>query len=429
MSLALVLLLAVTPQDTLRLAAGVHEGPLVLTRPTVVIGAPGAVIRGPGRGSVVEVRAPRSVIRGVRIEHSGRDADRYDAGVAVRADSVTLEDLVIRDMLFGVHVENARGVTLRRLDIAGPAGLPESERGDGITFYASRGAVAEGNRIEHVRDGVYFSYADSVVVRDNVVSRVRFGVHYMYSHDNRFEGNTFTDNAAGAVIMFSRGLVVTDNVFAWNAGSRSYGLVLQSASDATVRGNVLVGNGIGVFFDNAIRVAFEDNVVSGNWLGLRLYPNSERTRLTGNAILDNTFDAAGGGTAANYELCREGRGNYWGAAAARGYDLDGDGRLDRPHTAGVPLAEVALQRASLRLFLDTPAAGLIAWAERSFPVFDVAGVVDECPLARPAALATLSRLPATPAGSGTGPLPQQAAGALALAAGVGLLLVARRRRP
>ena len=429
MSLALVLLLAVGPQDTLRLAAGVHEGPLVLTRPTVVIGALGAVIRGSGTGSVVEVRAAHSQIRGVRIEHSGRNADGYDAGVAVRADSVLLEDLVIRDILFGVHVENARGVTLRRLDIAGPAGLPESERGDGITFYSSRGAVAEGNRIAQVRDGIYFSYADSVVVRDNVVTRVRFGVHYMFSHHNRFERNTFTDNAAGAVIMFSRGLVVTDNVFAWNAGSRSYGLVLQSASDATVRGNLLVGNGIGVFFDNAIRVAFTDNVVSGNWLGLRLFDNSERVQVTGNAIGDNTFDASGGGVAGSYELCVAGRGNYWGAAAARGYDLDGDGALDVPHAAGAPLAEVAMQRAALRLFLDTPAAGVIDWAERTFPVFDVAGVVDACPLARPPEPPMLARLPAAPAGTGTGPGSQQAAGALALAAGVGLLWVAHRRRP
>ena len=429
MNAVLALLVAMAaPQDTLRLGPGVHDGPLVLTRRTVVLGAPGAVVRGPGLGSVVEVRASGTVIRGVRIERSGRDPDHYDAGVSVRADSVVLEDLVIRDVLFGVHVQNARGTVLRRLDIAGPPGLPESQRGDGITFYDSRHAVAEGNRITHMRDGVYFSYADSMVVRENRVSQVRFGLHYMYSHDNRFEHNVFTDNAAGAVIMFSHGLVVTDNVFAWNAGSRSYGLVLQSASDAAVHGNILVGNGIGVFFDNAIRVAFADNVVAGNWLGLRLFANSERTRISGNAIVDNTFDATGGGAAGAYELCSGGRGNYWSAAAARGYDLDGDGTLDVPHPAGAPLAEVAMRRATLRLFLDTPAADLIDWAERTLPVFDVGGVVDSCPLARPPTPAMLARLPAAPAGHGTSGGPQQAAGVLVLTAGAGLLVVAGRRR-
>ena len=151
--------------------------------------------------------------------------------------------------------------------------------------------MVEGTTIADMRDGIYFSYSDSIRVVDNKVSRVRFGLHYMFSHVNRFERNVFTDNAAGAVIMFSRGLVITDNVFAWNAGARSYGLVLQQATDPVVTGNLLVGNGIGVFFDNVIRGTFTENVVAGNWLGLQLFSNSEANRVTDNAIFANTFES------------------------------------------------------------------------------------------------------------------------------------------
>jgi nitrous oxidase accessory protein len=426
--LSLVLFSLVTGStDTLRLGPGIHLGPLVLSRRTVVIGTPGAVLRGDGRGTVLVVQARGSVVRGLRIENSGRNPDHYDAAVRVAADSVTLEDLTIRGALFGVYVDQARDVVLRRLDISGFPATREGDRGDGISFYYSRAILAEGNTIARVRDGIYFSYSDSVVVRDNRVSQVRFGLHYMFSHANRFEHNVFTDNAAGAVIMNSRNVTITDNVFAWNAGTRSYGLVLQTATEPAVRGNTFVGNGVGVFFDNVIHGTFSGNLVAANWLGLELFANSENTTLTGNAVVGNTFDASGGGGGGAYTLCSAGRGNYW-SAARDGYDLDGDGVLDAPHDASSPLAELALSRESLRPLLDSPAARALGWAERTFPVFATTGVVDSCPLARAPRLAALGELPPAPAArlGGTG---SQRATSVILLVGATFVLVRGRRRP
>lgn len=424
----LILALAQAP-DTIRLGPGLHPGPLVLERRTVVLADSGAVLRGTGTGTVLTIRGRGSVVRGLRIEGSGRSPDHYDAGILVAADSVVLDSLEIRDVLFGVYLKQVRGVVLRQLDIAGQAGRAEGQQGDGITFYYSQGVVAQGNRIADVRDGMYFSYSDSVVVADNRVSRVRFGLHYMFSHENRFERNVFTDNAAGAVIMNSRHVRVTDNVFAWNAGSRSYGLVLQQASDPVVSGNLLVGNGIGVFFDNVIRGTFTDNLIAGNWLGLHLFTNSEETRITGNTIVGNTFDASGGAAEGAYRLCVNGRGNYWAAAARDGYDLRGDGVLDAPYATTSPLAELALNREGLRLFLNSPAARALAWAERTFPVFDAGGVTDSCPLAHPPQPAMLGALPAAPAGHVGGRGGQGVAGVVALGLGLVVLVAGRRRRP
>ncbi len=424
----LLLALSLAP-DTVRLGPGIHPGPLVLARPTVLLGAPGAILRGNGNGSVLIVAAGGCVVRGLRIEGSGRNPDGPDAGVLVRADSVTLEDLVIRDMLFGVYLLQARGAVLRRLDIEGARGLREGQMGDGIYLYNSRGVVAEANRITYVRDGIYFSYSDSARVTDNRVSHVRFGLHYMFSHHNRFERNVFTDNAAGALLMNSNGVVVTDNVFAWNAGVRSYGLVLQTATEPVVRGNSFVGNGIGVFFDNVIGGEFADNVVAGNWLGLQLFANSERTRITGNTMTSNTFDATGGDAAGAFQFCVAGRGNYWSAAADGGFDLDGDGVFDAAHAASSPLAELALTRGGLRLFLGSPAARTLTWAERTFPVFALSQVTDACPLAAPPHAATLTRLPVAPAATGgTGSSGQAVVGAGAIFVGLAFMLASRRRR-
>jgi len=413
------------PPDTLRLGPGVHPGPLVISRPTVVLGVPGAVLRGSGRGSVIEITAPGTVVRGLRIERSGRDTDRDDAGVMVRADSVTLEDLQIRDVLFGVYLRQVRDVAIRRVDIEGPRGLPESRTGNGIHLHYSRGITVADSRIAWMRDGIYFEYTDSATVTSNTVTRSRFGLHYMFSHWNRFERNRFSHNAAGAVVMNSNGVVIRDNVFAWNTGSRAFGLVLQTATEPRVEGNLLVGNAIGTFFDNVIRGRFTGNLVAENWLGFQLFDNSEGTVVTGNAITGNTFDASGGATPGAYRFCEGGRGNYWGAAARQGYDLDGDGVLDQPYGASSPLAELARGREGLRLFLDSPAAQALDWAERTFPVFDVEQAEDACPAARPPEIGALASLPAeAEAGTST----QYAAAAASAIAGLGLLAVPVRRR-
>ena len=424
--IALLVLLVAAPPDTLRLSGGVHQGPLIVSRPTLVLGAPGAVIRGSGKGSVVEIRAPGTTLRGLRIEHSGRNVDDDDSGILVTADSVLLEDLVIRDILFGVYLRKVRGITLRRVDIEGPSGLPESQTGNGIHLHYSRAITIADSRIASVRDGMYFEYTDSAVVTGNTVTRSRFGLHYMFSHHNRFENNLFSHGSAGAVVMNSNRLIIRENVFAWNTGSRSFGLVLQTATDPTIEQNLFVGNGIGTFFDNVIRGRYIGNLVAENWLGLQLYDNSEQTEITGNAIVGNTFEATGGSGSGSYLLCVEGRGNYWAGAARNGYDLDGNGVLDEAYAVSSPVAELARSREGLRLFLGTPAARTLDWAERTFPVFDMDRVEDACPAARPPQLRVISALPAagTERGAGT----QYVAAAASLAAGLGLLIIPNRGR-
>jgi nitrous oxidase accessory protein len=422
----LVAVLLLAAPDTLRFGPGVHLGPLVISRPTVVVGAPGAVIRGSGRGSVIQIRSAGTVLRGLRIEHSGRDMDHDDAGVMVTADSVLLEDLQIRDVLFGIYMRKVRDVTLRRLDIEGPTGLPESQTGNGIHLHASRGITITDSRIAVVRDGMYFEYTDSAVVSGNTIARTRFGLHYMFSHNNRFERNVFTHGAAGAVVMNSRGLIIRENVFAWNSGSRSFGLILQTATAPLVERNLFVGNGIGTFFDNVIGGRYIGNLVAENWLGLQLYGNSEQTEITGNSMVGNTFEVTGGAQDGAYIFCANGRGNFWGGAALDGYDLDGDGVLDEPYAASSPLAELAQTREGLRLFLGSPAARTLEWAEHTFPIFVLDQAEDECPAARPSDFRMLAALPNRSDEGGT--TTQYAAAAGSLVAGLVILLAPARLR-
>ena len=91
-----------------------------------------------------------------------------------------------------------------------------------------------GTRIRDTRDGVYFSFVDRSEVRDNDIEGVRYGLHYMYSDENRFEGNVFRDNAAGAALMNSKGIVLRRNQFLANQSHRSYGVLLQTVEGTTL---------------------------------------------------------------------------------------------------------------------------------------------------------------------------------------------------
>ena len=385
------------PGDVVLLGAGRHEGNVVLDRRITLAGAPGAVVAGSGRGSVIRVTGSGARVTGLTVERSGGDIDRDDAGVAVEADSVRLEDLVVRDVLHGVYLREARAVELRRVTIRGRARLQPNDRGDGIHFFHSVGARAEHNDIADVRDGMYFSYSDSAVVRGNSVTRSRYGLHYMFSHVNVFEDNRFTHSAAGSSIMNSRDVVARRNVFAWNRGVSSFGLLQQTTERTVLEENAFVGNGTGLWLDGAVDGVIRHNLVAGNFVGLALLGSATGNLVAGNAITGNTYAATG--DAADSRFCADGGGNWWDGD--RGYDLDGDGRHDLPYRPGSPLTELSRERPALRLYLGSPAASALEWAERALPVFRVAALTDDCPLAEaPVRVPAVPAQPALPSGGG-----------------------------
>jgi hypothetical protein len=100
--------------------------------------------------------------------------------------------------------------------------------------------------------------------------------------------------------------------------------------------------------------------------------------------------------------------------------------LDEPYAASSPLAELAQTREGLRLFLGSPAARTLEWAEHTFPIFDLDQAEDECPAARPSDFRMLAALPNRSDEGGT--TTQYAAAAGSLVAGLVILLAPARLR-
>src|SRR5690606_15345764 len=78
------LLDAAAEGETVRLASGRHAGPIVIRGSIVLVGEPGALIEGNGKGSVVTIEAPGTRIEGLEIRGSGTDVPGMDAAIFLR---------------------------------------------------------------------------------------------------------------------------------------------------------------------------------------------------------------------------------------------------------------------------------------------------------------------------------------------------------
>lgn len=367
--------------DTVRVAAGVYPGELVVEVGVVLIGEPGAVLDGGGRGTVVTLAADSIELSGFTIRGSGRSLDRDEAAVkVVRGEGCRVLGNRIEESLHGIYLLEAGGTIITGNRITGATGLVEARRGNGIHLFNSGGNRIEGNTIEGARDGIYFSFASRNQVLENEVTGTRYGLHYMYSDDNVFHGNYFARNAAGAAIMFSKRLTFRENYFVEHVGYRAYGVLLQTSEGVVAERNRIEGNLVGIFFDNSIGNLFRENLVAGNGTGIDMLTSAEGNTFTENIIAHNRTavrTARGGGENA---WAHEGRGNYWGDREV--FDLDGDGIGDRPYRVGDPFETLAGVRPVLAIFAGTPAALALSWAEEAFPVFGLPRVEDPAPLAR-----------------------------------------------
>jgi nitrous oxidase accessory protein NosD len=251
--------------DTIRLLPGSHPGFQISEPSVTVVGAPGAVVRGP-----VIVRADEVTVRGLRVEGG-------DSGIAVEdAEGVVLEGLAITGAeLHGIEVEDASAhITGCRvsglidplaqgIEIRNASGRPRTVvenctvRGgkEGIITHSARveirdnrvsasttraiaisemsEGVMEGNTVRGVTGvGLYCGDMSHCEIVGNDVrgvgddgsgalSRSGFGAVGWYHSTLRLRDNVFSDTEAGT-LRLTLGSITTDRfpLSIWGAGLR-----------------------------------------------------------------------------------------------------------------------------------------------------------------------------------------------------------------
>lgn len=371
---------AAAPGEVLLLAPGRHAGPLVIDRPLALRGEPGAIVEGPGTGSVITVTAPDVRIEGLEVTGSGSDLPAMDSAILVQqtAPRAMVRGNRIMNNLFGVYLHGAADSRVESNVIVGRRDLRLAEAGNGVSIWNAPGAAIIGNAISQGRDGIYVKISHHNRFENNTFSRLRFAIHYMYTNDSRIAGNRSRGNHVGWAIMYSERLDIEDNV---SDDDRDHGLLLNSTNDSRVIGNVVRHGGEKcVFVYNANNNRLENNWFEGCPIGIHFTAGSEGNVMTGNAFVANRVQVKYVGTRF-IDWAAGGRGNYWSDNPA--FDLDGDGIADRPYRPNDVMDEILWTRPQAKLLANSPAVQLVRWAQARFPALYPGGVFDSAPLMRP----------------------------------------------
>jgi nitrous oxidase accessory protein len=374
--------------DTVHVPAGVYSGPIVIDQTVTLIGAPGAIIDGHGKGNVVSIKAAGTVLRGLVVRGSGDDLEQDQAGIWVTAPHVTVENNTLTNVLFGVCVHQAAGSVVRGNTITGKLSLEIARRGDGIRLWYSPDCLVNSNEVHDVRDVVIW-FSKNVRLTDNHVHASRYGLHFMYCDDNTLIANRLEDNSVGCYLMNSRNLTLHENLLSNNRGPSGYGIGLKDMDGVDARDNRIVGNRIGVYIDTSPQSIgvfdyFTRNILACNDIGVAVLPSVRRNVFQDNSFVDNQEQVAilGSGELRENLFTVNGRGNFW--SDYKGFDANGDGIGDLPYKSQSLLENLMDREPKLRFFLYSPAQEALEMASTAFPsVKPRPKFTDDAPLMRP----------------------------------------------
>ena len=219
---------------TVHLAAGVHQGPLVIDRSERLVGDTGAVVRG---------------------------------GIVIRSDNVTVQNVTVLGGDDGIDVTGADGVVLDGVTISGA-------RLDGI----------------HVRDS-------SVTIRDCAVdslgNRWAQGIDISFSmarSPSRVEGCSVVGGREGIVVHTTHAMLVRNRV----SRTGSYAISLTEMSMGGIASNDVHGaRGVAIYCGDNSECEIDDNVVTGtqagggrSGYGILVHYNSH-ARVRGNRLISS----------------------------------------------------------------------------------------------------------------------------------------------
>ena len=370
---------------TLIVEGGAYRGPIAIRGPLTVIGRGRPTIDGGGKGTVVTIAGDGVVFAGFEVRGGGRTTSQEPAGIKVAGSGHRIEDNLVRDVYFGIHLSKGAHNLVRGNRVE--PGMGDALRpGHGISVWYLDASRLENNTIAASRDGIYLSFSDRIEIEGNDISGSRYGIHSMYSRRAVLTGNRIHDNLLGVALMNSQTLVMRGNVIERHRlGATAYGVLLKDIDDLVLESNRIADNRVGLYADSTPlgsdhEALVTDNLIAGNGTALALQSNV-RLVFTGNRVADNLVDAVaeGAGWSELNQWSRNGRGNFW--SGYRGYDADGDGVGDLPYRCETVMNDLVRRNPAAQVFLLTPAMLALENAARMFPLVRPRPLlVDEHPL-------------------------------------------------
>ena len=371
-------IIAAQPGDTIQVQSGTYNENLTFDKSITLIGFGKPIVRGTGKDSAIIVTADNCTIKGFIVEHCGNDLQQEDSGLLLKSNHNRIEDNELRDILYGIYLMKSAGNTIQHNVIRGRLELETGDRGAGLHLWNSPNNTITDNTISEARDGMYIQSSPGNFIRHNRVTKLRYGLHYMSSDDNKFEDNIFSDNIAGAAIMYSKRIELRRNAFINNRGFSSFGILFQACDDCLTENNFIISNACGVFLEAVRNSRFVNNVIAENDVAMQIFASSDACEFSGNNFVENLSPLLLVGKETNTRW----RQNFW--SDYDGFDLDSDGTGDVAHKVQNVFEYLEGNFPRLRLYFNSPAAQALATAERTFPIIKGSSLADAAPLTKAA---------------------------------------------
>ncbi len=349
----------------LKLAPGSYIAPVVINKPMTLDGGGQARIVGPGRGTVLAVAANGVTLRGLHVRGSGDSHDRIDAGILLEGDDHRVEDNVIEDVLFGIHLKRVNRSRIANNRVTGKP-LAVGMRGDAIRLWYSRHNAVSNNRFERGRDLTFANSPDNHVT-GNRFKDGRYGMHVIFSPRLLIEDNHLSDTGTGIIVLYSSDLVLRGNHVAHALTGGGGGIVFKESHDALVEKHEVLHCSVGLRVDappeSVGKLTVRNNRFAHNIIGLFFYGEEG-----GHAFYDNRFEnnlttvgisAPGAGSANVW------RGNYWDDY--QGFDRNHDGIGDTPHEIYLFADRIWMETPLATFFRNSPVLETLDFLERLAP--------------------------------------------------------------
>lgn len=350
---------------TLRLAPATYAGPATITRPLTLDGGGKASILGAGRGTVLSVAANGVTLRGLHISGSGELHDSVDAGILLEGDGHVVEDNVIEDVLFGIHLKQVNRSRVSGNRVTGK-NLEPGMRGDAIRLWYSRHNVVENNHFHRARDLTFANSADNRIV-GNRFTDGRYGMHIIFSPRLLIENNRLANTGTGIIVLYSPDMVLRGNHVAHALTDGGGGIVFKESSDALVENNEVLHCSVGLKVDAPPQsigaLTVKNNRFAHNIIGLFFYGEEGGHRFSDNRFENNlntvAVSAPGAGGANVW------RGNTWDDY--QGFDRNGDGIGDTPHEVYLFADRIWMETPMATFFRNSPVLEMLDFLERLAP--------------------------------------------------------------
>lgn len=362
--------------DSIILHKGTYrEGNIIVNKSLSIIGIDEPILDGEDKYEILTVSADGIVIKGIRFENSGYSSMNDFASVSlVNTQNAIIENNIIINANFAIHIANSFDCIVRNNIISG---TPKSEQttGNGIHLWKCDNMLVANNNIQGHRDGIYFEFVTNSVIEKNVShNNIRYGIHFMFSNDDAYVGNTFRDNGAGVAVMYSKRVLMQNNLFDQNWGPNAYGILLKEISDGVIIGNRFIKNTVGILMESTNRIEVSQNEFRNNGWGLRIQASCDESLVHHNNFSANTFDVATNGTM----MLNRFYNNYW--EKNESYDMNKDGYADVPYHPVSMYSMVVEQNPNSLILLRSFMVSLLDKAEKAIPSLTPENLFDEQPL-------------------------------------------------